>query len=692
MAGRIPQDFIDDLLNRTDIADVVEERITLKRTGRNYSGLCPFHKEKTPSFSVNPEKQFYYCFGCGAGGNAIGFVMEHDRVDFPEAITSLAQRLGLEIPQEATNQEPKNKKINLAYSLLNRSAEYYQQQLRSHPERTKAIEYLKGRGLSGQIAKQFLIGYAPPGWDNLIKHLEPSQPAEVSITGEQKISHQDLDEAGLVILKPEDNKCYDRFRDRIMFPIVDMRGRVIAFGGRVLTDEKPKYLNSPETDTFHKNRELYGLYQARQANRELTRILIVEGYMDVVALAQFGINNAVATLGTATSEHHLTRLYKLLSEVVFCFDGDDAGRKAAKRALETALPIMEDGRQARFLFLPEGEDPDTLVRREGSEEFGRRINQAKPLSDFFFESYSEGLDLHSGEGRARLSSLAMPIIEQIPGQVFKQLMKQQLSELAGLSSDFFDQTSAKATPEQSTTHFASQDYQHTPQNNQHTSQNNQHNYGDASYSDHSLNGSSYDEGPYNGDSYNSSYNNRSYENDVYNDNPYYETLNAETKNRKSTFRRKKQKQSYRPQTVLKPSSLGTKALKTLLHFPQLALKVDFETTEALSEPKEPELLLLKALIEQLRKEPSTNAALILMDWEGDPNHNTLREITEQELLFKESSSLESELIDCLHQLVKKKAEEAKLDYLLKRKKQTPLTDEEKQLLNKLLIGYRTPLP
>ncbi|OMH32145.1 DNA primase [Motiliproteus sp. MSK22-1] len=678
MAGRIPQDFIDDLLNRTDIADVVEERITLKRTGRNYSGLCPFHKEKTPSFSVNPEKQFYYCFGCGAGGNAIGFVMEHDRVDFPEAITSLAQRLGLEIPQEASSQEPKNQKLKTAYSLLKRSADYYQQQLRSHPERAKAVAYLKGRGLSGQIAKQFLIGYAPPGWDNLIKHLDQPQSADSSAVNEQKASREDLDDAGLVILKPEDNKCYDRFRDRIIFPIVDMRGRVIAFGGRVLTDEKPKYLNSPETDTFHKNRELYGLYQARQANRELNRILIVEGYMDVVSLAQFGINNTVATLGTATSEHHLTRLYKLLPEVVFCFDGDDAGRKAAKRALETALPIMEDGRQARFLFLPDGEDPDTLVRREGSEEFERRINQAKPLSDFFFESHSEGLDLHSGEGRARLSSLAMPLIEQIPGQVFKQIMKQQLSELAGLSSDFFDHSSvAPSTGQQAAPHPSP---------------------------DHSAshNETVYNDSPFDGNLYNSS----PYEGDPYNDNAYYEapssgnwTQNSKSSfnskanfNSNSSFKRKNQRLNYRPQEVLKPSSLGTKALKTLLHFPQLALKVDFETTEALSEPKEPELLLLKALIEQLRKEPETNAALILMDWEGDPNHNTLREITEQELLFKDSSSLESELINCLHQLVKKKAEEAKLDYLLKRKKQTPLTDEEKQLLNKLLKGYRTPLP
>ncbi|MEH6812824.1 MAG: DNA primase, partial [Motiliproteus sp.] len=410
MAGRIPQNFIDDLLNRTDIADVIEERISLKRTGRNYSGLCPFHKEKSPSFSVNPEKQFYYCFGCGAGGNAIGFVMEHDRIDFPQAVDALARRAGIEIPQDNSVDHAQSQKLKHSYQLLEQTASFYQQQLKQHPEREKAVNYLKNRGLSGQIALSFQIGYAPPGWDNLISHLQ-QLPELKDIS-----KNQDLDDAGLVILKEENDRCYDRFRDRIIFPIVDMRGRVIAFGGRVLTDEKPKYLNSPETDTFHKNRELYGLYQARQANRNLDRVLIVEGYMDVVALAQFGINNAVATLGTATSEHHLTRLYKLVNEVVFCFDGDNAGRKAANRALETTLPLMEDGRQARFLFLPEGEDPDSLVRQEGSEQFNQRIKNAKPLSDFFFDNLSEPLDLESGEGRARLSALAMPMLEQIPGK------------------------------------------------------------------------------------------------------------------------------------------------------------------------------------------------------------------------------------------------------------------------------------
>ncbi len=678
MAGRIPQDFIDDLLNRTDIADVVEERISLKRTGRNYSGLCPFHKEKSPSFSVNPEKQFYYCFGCGAGGNAIGFIMDYDRIDFPQAVDTLARRLGLEIPREAGGQSPLPQKLKDSYELLSRATEFYQQQLRHHPERDKAVTYLKGRGLSGQIAKRFQIGYAPPGWDNLISHLQNH--------ADSPPSREAMDEAGLVILKPDEGKCYDRFRDRIMFPIIDMRGRAIAFGGRVLSDEKPKYLNSPETDTFHKNRELYGLYQARQANRELSRILIVEGYMDVVALAQYGISNAVATLGTATSEHHLSRLFKLVPEVVFCFDGDSAGRKAALRALEAALPIMEDGRQARFLFLPEGEDPDSLVRQEGREQFDQRINQAKPLSDFFFDSQSETLDLSSGEGRARLGSLTMPLIEKIPGQIFQQLMKQQLSAITGLSSEFLSQISPPPSP------AASSSAASTPARP--SSGGDDHGYADDYPAHH---GSDYNSNHYtdNSNPYTDPYS----DHDRYSpDRPSqgaagsYDSPQRSSTRRHSAFRagRSPDGADFRPRQTLRPSSLGARAIKTLLHYPQLALKIDFETSEALAELNDPELLLLKALVEQLRRHPQTATALILLDWHGDANYETLREIAEQELLFKDSSGLEKEFVDCLHQLVRK-TEEAKLDYL-KTKKLTSLSQQEKQLLTKLLIRNRAPLP
>ena len=424
MAGRIPQSFIDDLLDRLDIVEVIDRRVSLKKNGRNFTACCPFHEEKTPSFSVNQEKQFYYCFGCGAGGNALGFIMDYERLDFPRAVEMLADTAGLEVPREASafQEEPQQKK-NI-YTMLEKCADFYRQQLKHNPQKQRAVDYLRDRGLSGEIARDFDIGYAPPGWDNLLKHLGLNQ--------EDK---QLLIDGGMLIEKEEDNKLYDRFRDRIIFPIRDNRGRIIAFGGRVLGDDKPKYLNSPETPVFHKSKELYGLYQSRKANRKLERLLIVEGYMDVVALAQHGVTWAAATLGTATSTEHLKRVFRQCPEVVFCFDGDEAGRKAAKRALESALPAMEDGRQARFLFLPQGEDPDSMVRSIGASDFIRLVDKAEPLEDYLFNSQAEGLELGSLDGRARLSTLAAPLIDKLPDGVFKELMMSSLAERTGLSQD-----------------------------------------------------------------------------------------------------------------------------------------------------------------------------------------------------------------------------------------------------------------
>ncbi len=424
MAGRIPQSFIDDLLDRLDIVEVIDRRVSLKKSGRNFSACCPFHDEKTPSFSVSQEKQFYYCFGCGAGGNAIGFLMDYERLGFPQAVETLADAAGLEVPKEAAvfQEQPQQKK-NI-YTLLEKAANFYCQQLRQHPQKQRAIDYLKGRGLTGEISRDFDIGYAPPGWDNLLKEL-----------GQTQEERQLLIDGGMLIEKEEENKLYDRFRDRIIFPIRDNRGRIIAFGGRVLGDDKPKYLNSPETPVFHKSRELYGLYQSRKANRKLHRLLIVEGYMDVVALAQHGINWTAATLGTATSTEHLKRVFRQCPEIIFCFDGDDAGRKAAVRALESALPTMEDGRRARFLFLPQGEDPDSLVRRIGASDFIRLVDKATPLEDYLFDAQTEGLDLSSLDGRARLSTLAAPLIDKLPDGVFKELMMGSLAERTGLSLD-----------------------------------------------------------------------------------------------------------------------------------------------------------------------------------------------------------------------------------------------------------------
>lgn len=426
MAGLIPQAFIDDVLDRCDIVDIIDSRVKLKKTGKNYSACCPFHDEKTPSFTVSPDKQFFYCFGCGASGNAIGFVMDYERLSFPEAIEGVAKHLGLEVPREERDpaSEQRERERRAIYELLEQSDQFYQQQLRHHPYREEAINYLKSRGLDGLTCKTFGVGFAPDGWDNLLKEL-----------GDSDESKRLLNEAGLIVEHPQENKRYDRFRHRIMFPIRDARGRTIGFGGRVLGDGKPKYLNSPETPVFHKRHELYGLYEARQHNNHIDRLLVVEGYMDVVSLAQFNIRYAVATLGTACGEEHLNRAFKHTSEIVFCFDGDNAGRNAAKRALENALPTMTDGRQVKFLFLPEGEDPDTLVRQIGPEKFTHKVDMAVPLEDFFFDSLAEGSDVKTMEGRARLSKMAAPLLNQLPKGVYRELMFEYLAKRTGLSKD-----------------------------------------------------------------------------------------------------------------------------------------------------------------------------------------------------------------------------------------------------------------
>ncbi|WP_075185060.1 DNA primase [Teredinibacter haidensis] len=422
--NRIPQSFIDDLLNRLDIVEVVDHRVKLKKSGKNYSACCPFHDEKTPSFSVSPDKQFYYCFGCGASGNAIGFLMEYERQGFVDAVESLAKTAGMQVPKEETKEsrEQHFKQKNI-YDTLEKASDYYQTQLKENPKRDLAVRYLQNRGLSGAIAKRFGMGYAPPGWDNLLIKFG--------------LTEEDIDlqiDSGLVIRRDDNNKLYDRFRHRIMFPIRDTRGRAIGFGGRVLDDSKPKYLNSPETDVFHKGRELYGLYEARQASRNLEQLLVVEGYMDVIALAQYGINNAVATLGTACGEDHLRLAFRYVQEVVFCFDGDNAGRTAAKRALMNSISSMEDGRQIRFLFLPEGQDPDTMVRQIGAERFLEQVKAGIPLEDFLFDAAAEGIDIHTMDGRARFTKVAAPLLNKIPQGVYRELMFTNLAKRTGLSS------------------------------------------------------------------------------------------------------------------------------------------------------------------------------------------------------------------------------------------------------------------
>jgi DNA primase len=416
MAGRIPDTFIQDLLARTDLVELIDARVPLKRSGSNYTARCPFHNEKTPSFSVSGTKQLYYCFGCGARGTAISFLMDYDRLSFPEAIEALAEIHGLEIPRESGEGGSKVSQdhVRSLYDALERASKYYQQQLRSHPDASAAIDYLRGRGVTGEVAQRFQLGFAPGS----LRNLSMSDSLEVQKS------------AGLVHEKTP-GRIMDWFRERIMFPIRDRRGRTIGFGGRVMGDGQPKYLNSPETEVFHKHREVYGLYELLEAVKKPEAILVVEGYMDVIALSQYGVQNAVAALGTATSPDHVSLLFRYCPVIVFCFDGDAAGRRAAWKALESSLAHLREGRQVRFLMLPEGHDPDSLVRQEGPEAFRTRILEAQPFSDYFFEQLAIGLELTTIEGRAALSAKAQTHLEKIQPGVFREMLQDRLDQLTG---------------------------------------------------------------------------------------------------------------------------------------------------------------------------------------------------------------------------------------------------------------------
>jgi len=417
MRGLIPDSFIDELLARVDIVDVIERRVPLKKAGREWTACCPFHNERSPSFYVSPAKQFFHCFGCGVHGSAIKFLMDYDRLEFPDAVEELAQTVGLTVPREGGREAaPREDKTDL-YALLDAAAGWYEGEL---PRSGDAQAYCKKRGLDAETIRRFRLGWAPAGYDGVIKALG-NTPRRMEL----------LNEAGMAASSERGSK-YDRFRERLMFPILDRRGRVIAFGGRVLSSEQsPKYLNSPETPLFHKGRELFALWQVKQANQSLARIVVVEGYMDVIALHQAGLPIAVATLGTATTPEHTEVLFRAAPDVVFCFDGDRAGRAAAWKALESALPRLRDGRQAYFLFLPDGEDPDSLVRKEGKDGFEKRIREAMPLSDYFFNELSHDVDMASLDGRARLAERARPLIGKLPDGAFRDLMAQELEKRSG---------------------------------------------------------------------------------------------------------------------------------------------------------------------------------------------------------------------------------------------------------------------
>ncbi len=654
MAGLIPQSFIDDLLNRTDIVDVVSSRIQLKKTGKNYSACCPFHKEKTPSFTVSPDKQFYYCFGCGAGGNALGFVMDHDQTEFPQAVEELAKRAGMEVPREDNGRgggKPRQPTDSPLYALLKAAADYYRQALKSHPQRRAAVEYLKGRGLSGEIARDFGLGFAPPGWDNLLKHLAGDS-----------LQHKAMIDAGLLVENPDSGKRYDRFRDRVIFPIHDSRGRVIAFGGRVLGDDKPKYLNSPETPVFHKGQELYGLYEARKNNRNLDEIMVVEGYMDVIALAQQGLRNAVATLGTATSEEHLKRIFRLVPSVLFCFDGDQAGRNAAWRALEAALPNLQDGRRARFLFLPDGEDPDTLVRSEGTEAFQARIHQhAQPLADYFFQQLSEEADPRSLEGKAHLVTLAAPLIDKIPGNTLRALMRQRLTQITGLDTSAMGQ--ASAAPARQTAAAAQQGpdnhlppFEAIPDSA----------YYDApqGYEEHAMPAQPFER-------------------------PARKPGKSEWKKDGGKWNKKGRDDYHPPRTAVSVESPHLSALRSLLHHPELAQKVEDVSNFAAEDDTYAQLLV--ALVGTLQKQPNLRSLQLIARWHGTEQGRLLKALAEKEWLI-DQDNLERQFFDTITTLAHSqslKRRETALRSIMQ-KSLSELTDEEKALLREHYSSLNSP--
>jgi DNA primase len=435
VAGRIPDSFLDELVSRSDIVEIIGARVPLKKAGREYKACCPFHNEKSPSFSVSAEKQFFHCFGCGAHGTVIGFLMQYEKMEFLDAVADLAQRAGLELPREAEGKrDPDSGDL---YDLMMRAARFFEQNL---ADSQKALGYLERRGIDEKTRANFALGYAPDAWEALLKRF-----------GTQDEERRRLLQVGLILERSSERSSgfYDRFRDRLMFPIRDSRGRHIGFGGRVIDQGEPKYMNSPETMLFHKGRELYGLYEARQARGDFKRLLIVEGYMDVVRLHQAGITYAVATLGTATTQEHLNKIFKMTSEVVFCFDGDRAGLKAAWRALENALPLARDGRELKFMFLPQGHDPDTLVAEEGPEAFEARLKEALPLSEYLVQQLIAEVDLDHIDGRAKLKALAGPLFARMPEGIYREMLADRLSARVGMPAntlkEFFAAGEQKST-------------------------------------------------------------------------------------------------------------------------------------------------------------------------------------------------------------------------------------------------------
>jgi DNA primase len=621
MAGLIPQSFIDDLLDRADIVEVIDRRVRLKKSGRNYMACCPFHEEKSPSFSVSQEKQFYHCFGCGASGNAIGFLMAYENMDFPRAVESLAQLQGVEVPREELSEhEQKSQRVQQDLcALLEQAAHFFRQQLQRHPDAKKARDYLQKRGLSEAIIEQYGIGYAPPGWDNLMQHLLKAGWQEAQLL-----------DSGMLVDREESGKRYDRFRDRVMFPIRDLRGRVIAFGGRVLTDEKPKYLNSPETPVFSKGRELYGLYEANRSKGTLQRLVVVEGYMDVVALAQFGLVGAVATLGTAAGTAHLDKAFRYSNEIVFCFDGDAAGRRAAVRALEVSLTTLRDQRQVRFLFLSEGEDPDSYVRKRGLDTFTALLEKAQPLSEYLFEQAGLGLRMDTAEGRAGLVSRSLPMLVKLPEGPFRQQMFIDLSMRTQMDASALTQMASSVDIRAP---FAAPDVQQEPV-------------------------------------------------------PDYEFEGYEPEDREPAKYAPAKQVKKRVELNLPES-----ALHLLLHYPHLHAQVAHELPR-LRQSKQPnELVWLVQLIELLQEHPQASRSRLLGLWHGrfgEEGSARLYELADRESLIASELLAAPQLQDILGRLLAVIEQDNPLDSLIAKSRQGALTELEKHELTRLLKEKHSP--
>ncbi len=602
MAGLIPQPFIDDMLARLDIVEVISNRMQLRKAGRNYQGLCPFHKEKSPSFSVSPDKQFYYCFGCGASGNAVSFVMNFEHLDFPGTVESLARTLGLDVPHENASKASLQKRKQQAtlFDILEEVNQWFHRRLESHAEASMAQRYISQRGLDKAIIERFGIGYAPSGWDNQLQKF-----------GTNAERQQQLLDTGMLIKNEDSDKIYDRFRERIMFPIRDTRGRVIGFGGRVIGDGTPKYLNSPETEIFHKGRELYGLYEAKQASLDLPRLLVVEGYMDVVALAQNGLNYAVATLGTATTKEHMEKLFKQTKEVVFCFDGDKAGRRAAWRALESTLPVINDGAQVRFMFLPQGEDPDSMVRQEGPDAFSQRIRQeALTFDNYFFRHLAEDIDMQTMDGRARLAKMAQPYLQQVPEGVLKQLLMNRLAEQTGLEAEQVTQLFSSQPPA-STQPGEQASYQ--PQIQQSQSHQTQWKKTPGQKQRH----------PYSGN-----------------------------------FNRGQQSFDVPVPSKPKTQSTASRAIRLLLVNPVLCkeLKVDRQGLQLMEQDSHPDTRLLMEVLQIIQHRPELSSAALIGRWYGTPQGDRLLALArEEQLKFADAAT---EFKDAVSKILKSLSKQA----------------------------------